>query len=50
MVANPIKMSETPIEYKDAPPLLGQHTDEILKGLVGLDEAGIHLLRQRKIV
>lgn len=29
-VANPVKFSETPIEYKGAPPVLGQHTDEIL--------------------
>lgn len=29
-VANPINLSETPIQYRMAPPLLGQHTDEIL--------------------
>lgn len=29
-VANPVKFSETPIEYKSAPPTLGQHTKEIL--------------------
>lgn len=31
--ANPIRFSDTPIEYRYAPPLLGQHTDEILKEL-----------------
>lgn len=31
--ANPIRYSETPIQYRMAPPLLGQHTDEILKEL-----------------
>jgi len=30
-VANPVKFSETPIEYNQAPPSLGQHTNEILK-------------------
>ena len=29
-IANPIRFSETPIEYTHAPPMLGQHTDEVL--------------------
>lgn len=32
-VANPVKFSQTPIEYTQAPPTLGQHTDEILNKL-----------------
>ncbi|XQW83557.1 CaiB/BaiF CoA transferase family protein [Thalassotalea piscium] len=32
-VANPVKFSQTPIEYENAPPTLGQHTDEILSKL-----------------
>jgi glutaryl-CoA transferase len=32
-VANPIKMSATPMRYESAPPLLGQHTHEVLGGL-----------------
>ncbi len=31
--ANPIRYSETPIQYRMAPPLLGQHTEEILSEL-----------------
>lgn len=31
--ASPIRYSETPIQYRMAPPLLGQHTEEILKEL-----------------
>ncbi len=50
LVGNPIKMSETPVTYKDPPPTMGQHTDEVLKGLVGLDDAALYLLRQRKII
>jgi crotonobetainyl-CoA:carnitine CoA-transferase CaiB-like acyl-CoA transferase len=37
-VANPIKFSATPIEYRNGPPLLGQHTDEVLAERLGLDD------------
>ncbi len=30
-VANPVKFSATPIKYNSAPPVLGQHTEEIMK-------------------
>jgi len=29
-VANPVKFSQTPIEYNSAPPVLGQHTKVVL--------------------
>jgi crotonobetainyl-CoA:carnitine CoA-transferase CaiB-like acyl-CoA transferase len=38
-VANPIKYSATPIQYPQAPPTLGQHTDEVLHDWLGI-EAG----------
>jgi crotonobetainyl-CoA:carnitine CoA-transferase CaiB-like acyl-CoA transferase len=49
-VANPIRMSESPIEYDRAPPVLGQHTDEVLGELIGLDGAAIAKLREDGIV
>lgn len=36
--ASPIRFSDTPVQYRLAPPLLGQHTDEILEEL-GLKDA-----------
>ncbi|ALK97085.1 CaiB/BaiF CoA-transferase family protein [Massilia sp. WG5] len=48
-VANPIKFSETPIEYKSAPPLLGQHTQDILSTLGGLSDAEIAALKDKGI-
>lgn len=33
LVGSPLKFSKTPVEYKNAPPTLGQHTDEILERL-----------------
>jgi crotonobetainyl-CoA:carnitine CoA-transferase CaiB-like acyl-CoA transferase len=44
-VASPMRFSATPVEYKLAPPVLGQHTEEILRGLLKLDEAAIAKLR-----
>lgn len=33
-VANPVKFSKSPIEYKQAPPVLGQHTQEVLDKII----------------
>ncbi len=44
LVANPIRLSDTPPSYRTAPPLLGQHTREVLAGLLGLDTAAIAAL------
>ncbi len=49
-VASPMRFSATPVEYDMPPPLLGQHTREILNGLLGLDEAAIDALRTQGIV
>jgi formyl-CoA transferase len=45
LVANPIKYSRTPIRYEDPPPLLGQHTDEVLRNLLEKSEAEVTALR-----
>jgi crotonobetainyl-CoA:carnitine CoA-transferase CaiB-like acyl-CoA transferase len=49
-VASPMRFSETPVEYKNAPPLLGQHTEEVLRGLLGKSDAEIGRLRAAKVV
>ncbi|MDP1690352.1 MAG: CaiB/BaiF CoA-transferase family protein [Burkholderiaceae bacterium] len=49
LVASPMKLSATPVQVRLAPPLLGQHTDEVLAEL-GLDQAERLRLRQRDIV
>ena len=46
VIANPVRLSETPADYRIAPPGLGAHTDEVLGGL-GLDLAD---LRGRGII
>jgi crotonobetainyl-CoA:carnitine CoA-transferase CaiB-like acyl-CoA transferase len=50
MVGNPIKFSRTGVEHNHAPPLLGEHTDEVLGSLLGLDEGAIGALRKDGIV
>ena len=50
MVGNPIKFSRTAVEHNHAPPLLGEHTDEVLGSLLGLDEGAIGVLRKDGVV
>jgi crotonobetainyl-CoA:carnitine CoA-transferase CaiB-like acyl-CoA transferase len=50
LLANPIKYSETPVEYRLPPPIMGQHTAPILRELLGLSEAEIATLQARGIV
>jgi crotonobetainyl-CoA:carnitine CoA-transferase CaiB-like acyl-CoA transferase len=50
LVANPIRFSETKLDRYDPPPLLGQHTEEVLSGLLGMAQDGIARLRATKII
>ena len=50
LIGSPIKYSETPADYRQAPPMLGQHTDEVLEELLGLGPAEVAALREKEIV
>ncbi len=50
LVRNPIRMSATPATSGMAPPLLGQHTTEVLRDVLGRSEEEIAALRERGIV
>ncbi len=50
MVASPMRFSETPLEYRLAPPALGEHTDEVLRGLLRKSEAEIARLRADGVI
>jgi len=50
MVANPIKFSATPIAHDRAPPLLGEHTHEVLQSVLGLGEADLRALREKQVI
>jgi len=43
-VANPVRFSATPVQYKFAPPMLGEHTNEILRHELGYTQHAIEAL------
>lgn len=49
LVASPMKFSATPVQYRRAPPLLGEHTGELLREF-GLLDAEIAVLRETKAI
>jgi len=49
VLGSPLRFSATPVSYRLPPPLLGQHTEEVLKGL-GMDAAAIEGLRRDKVI
>ncbi|MGB5624978.1 MAG: CoA transferase, partial [Woeseiaceae bacterium] len=49
-VSNPVGFSETPVSYKLAPPLLGEHTDEVLREWLGYSDELIAELRESAAV
>jgi crotonobetainyl-CoA:carnitine CoA-transferase CaiB-like acyl-CoA transferase len=49
LVASPMKLSATPVQLRRAPPLLGQHTDEVLAEL-GLDADATATLRAQGVL
>jgi len=49
-VASPIRLSETPVEYRRAPPLLGEHTLEVLTGVLGLSDEAVMALHKAGVL
>lgn len=49
-VASPLRLSETPVAYHSAPPLLGQHTDTLLRNLLGMSDAQVAQLREAGVI
>ncbi|MGU7775395.1 CaiB/BaiF CoA transferase family protein [Burkholderia sp. MR1-5-21] len=50
LVRNPIRMSATPPEARTAPPLLGAQTDDVLRELLGYDDAQIAALKAKQAI
>ena len=49
LVANPIRMSQTPVDYRHTPPMLGQHTREVLSEVLGMTEDSLNDLKQQGV-
>ncbi|WP_087642660.1 CaiB/BaiF CoA transferase family protein [Caballeronia choica] len=50
LVANPIRLSESPVQYRHAPPMLGAHTEEVLDAWLDMSGAEIEALRHNRII
>ncbi len=50
LVANPMRLSGSPVEYRRPPPLLGEHTREVLTDWLGLTDLEVTGLRERHIL
>lgn len=50
LVANPLRLSATPVEYRNPPPLLGEHTEQILSTTLGLSATQIEELRGAGVI
>jgi len=50
LIASPMKFSGTPLEHKAPPPVLGEHTSEVLRDLLRLDNAAIAKLRAEGVI
>jgi formyl-CoA transferase len=49
-VASPMRFSETPVTYDTPPPLLGQHTREVLGDLLGMKDDELDRLAGKKVI
>ena len=50
VIANPVRLSETPVDYRRAPPLLGHDTDEVLGRMLGKSPSQLAKLREDGII
>jgi len=49
-VASPMRLSKTPVEYRTAPPLLGEHTLKVLQEVLGLSAVSVAALREAGVI
>ena len=49
-IRSPMRFSETPLEFKNPAPTLGQHSEDVLKGMLKMSDAQIAKLREGEII
>jgi crotonobetainyl-CoA:carnitine CoA-transferase CaiB-like acyl-CoA transferase len=50
VIANPVKLSATPPSYRSAPPVLGEHTEDVLTSVLKMSTSDIAALREKGIL
>ncbi|MCA3365511.1 MAG: CoA transferase [Roseomonas sp.] len=50
VIANPVKLSATPPSYRSAPPVLGEHTQDVLTSVLKMSVPDIATLKEKGIV
>src|SRR3984885_486154 len=50
VIANPVRLSETPPDYRIPPPLLGEHTEAVLRERLGIDAEALAVLRKKGVI
>ncbi|MBE7374934.1 CaiB/BaiF CoA transferase family protein [Pseudomonas lopnurensis] len=49
-VASPLRLSASPVAYRNPPPLLGEHSEALLRRLLGMSEEQIAGLREAGVI
>jgi glutaryl-CoA transferase len=50
MVASPLKIPTAPAEVRLPPPMLGEHTEQILQDVLGYDQQAVQRLRDAQVI
>ena len=50
VIANPVKLSATPPSYRSPPPVLGEHTEDVLASVLKMSTSDIAALREKGIL
>jgi crotonobetainyl-CoA:carnitine CoA-transferase CaiB-like acyl-CoA transferase len=50
LVASPLKMSETPVDYRYAPPTVGADTDRVLQEILNINQDEIQKLKNSGVI
>lgn len=50
VAASPLRLTDTPPQYELAPPSIGEHTDEVLRTILGTDAEYLSILRNKRVI
>ncbi len=50
VIANPVRLSETPADYRITAPMLGEHTEAVLESVLGMNQTDIDALRKAGVI